>query len=137
VSAAAPRGLRALLALTDLGFLAYWSITALAAAQIVRIPPSYLYKGYHDPILTAWNWSFAPLDLAASAFGLAALAAVRAGRAWRGRAILSLALTSAAGGMAIGFWALSGDVDLSWWAPNLFLLAWPWLYLPRLVQAAG
>ncbi|MFZ4600988.1 MAG: DUF5360 family protein [Caulobacterales bacterium] len=131
-----PRGLAPLLAVTDVGFIVYWSVTGLAAAGVVQIPAAYLYKGYHDPMLVAWNWSFAPLDLAASFFGLAALAALRAGRAWRGLAIASLAFTSVAGGMAIAFWALSGDFDLGWWAPNLVLFAWPWLYLPSLMRDA-
>ena len=131
-----PRGLPTLLPVTDVGFILYWSITALAALSVLQIPAAYLYKGYHDPMLVAWNWSFAPLDLAASVIGLAALAALRAGRAWRGLAILSLAFTSVAGGMAIAFWAISGDFDWSWWAPNLFLMLWPWLYLPGLVRAA-
>jgi hypothetical protein len=131
-----PRGLAPLLAVTDVGFILYWSVTGLAAAGVVSIPAAYLYKGYHDPMLVAWNWSFAPLDLAASLLGLAALAALRAGRAWRGLAIASLAFTSVAGGMAIAFWALSGDFDLGWWAPNLVLFAWPWLYLPGLMRDA-
>jgi hypothetical protein len=130
-----PRGLPTLLAVTDIGFLVYWSITALAAAGVLQIPAAYLYKGYHDPMLVAWNWSFAPLDLAASLIGLTALAALRSERPWRGLAILSLAFTSVAGGMAIAFWALSGDFDWSWWAPNLVLALWPWIYLPALVRA--
>ncbi len=131
-----PRGLPTLLAVTDVGFILYWSITALAALGVLQIPAEYLYKGYHDPMLVAWNWSFAPLDLAASVIGLAALARLRAGRAWKGLAILSLAFTSVAGGMAIAFWAIEGDFDVSWWAPNLFLMLWPWLYLPALVRDA-
>lgn len=130
-----PPALRALLALTDVGFVLYWSVTALAAAKVVAIPEAYLYKGYHDPTLVAWNWSFAPLDLAASAFGFAALAMLARGKTWRGLAIVSLVLTSVAGGMAISFWAIEGDFDWSWWAPNLFLFAWPWLYLPKLIAA--
>jgi hypothetical protein len=127
-------GLRVLLAITDFGFLAYWSVTALAAMSILNIPAKYLYRGYHDPMLVAWNWSFAPLDIVASIAGLWALAALRANRKWRGLAVFSLALTSTAGAMAIAFWALSGDFDWSWWTPNLFLLLWPWLYLPRLIS---
>jgi uncharacterized membrane protein YfhO len=129
-------GLWALLAITDAGFVLYWSVTALAALGVLAIPPAYLYRGYHDPLLVAWNWSFAPLDLAASATGLAALSALRTARAWSGLAIVSLSLTSAAGGMAIAFWAISGDFDLVWWSANLFLLAWPLFYLPSLIESA-
>lgn len=52
----------------DLGFIAYWGITALHL-----IPGEYLFKDYDNPILMAWNWSFLPLDLFISATGLSSL----------------------------------------------------------------
>ncbi len=130
-------GLRWLVMATDIGFLAYWSVTAVVALQMLDVPASYLYRGYHDAALMAWNWSFAPLDIAASGLGLLALVQERSSKPWRGLALLSLAFTSVAGGMAIAFWAISGDFAMEWWAPNLFLFAWPWLYLPRLIGQAN
>ncbi|MFD9068996.1 DUF5360 family protein, partial [Streptomyces lasiicapitis] len=53
---------------TDLGFLAYWS-----AALLALIPAEYAYKDYGDPVMSDWNYSFLPLDVAASATGLASL----------------------------------------------------------------
>ena len=74
---------------------------------------------------------------AASVSGLLAVAAARRGAPFRGIAIVSLALTSCAGLMAVGYWAVALDFDPAWWAPNLFLLVWPWLFLPGLARAAG
>ena len=51
----------------DLGFIAYWAITLVGV-----ILDEYLFKDYDKPILSAWNWSFLPLDLAISASGLTA-----------------------------------------------------------------
>jgi hypothetical protein len=49
---------------------------------------------------------------------------------------LSLALTSCSGLMAISFWAIRGDFDLSWWLPNLFLLVYPLFFLPGFLRSA-
>jgi hypothetical protein len=115
---------------TDIGFLVYWLITALG-----RVPAEWAFNGYHDPVLVAWNWSFLPLDLLISATGLTALWVARSGRLdWRGLAIASLALTSASGLNAIAFWALRGEVDWQWWLPNLYLLLYPWAFLPGLLR---
>jgi hypothetical protein len=124
-----PRLLRPLFLVVDLGFIAYWAITLAGV-----IPAEYLFKDYDDPILQAWNWSFLPLDLGISATGLAALRRARTGRAWRSLAIVSLVLTPCSGLMAVSFWALRGDFDPAWWAPNLFLLLYPLFYLPRLMR---
>jgi hypothetical protein len=35
---------------------------------------------------------------------------------------------------AISFWAIRGDFDWVWWAPNLFLLVYPWWFLQALFQ---
>ena len=53
--------------IVDLGFIAYWAITLVGV-----ILDEYLFKDYDKPILSAWNWSFLPLDLAISASGLTA-----------------------------------------------------------------
>lgn len=122
------RGLRVLMLLTDLGFLAYWVVTL---AHL--IPAQYLFKDYDNPILMAWNWSFLPLDLLISATGLRALWLFRRGvDAWRPLAIISLTLTSCSGLQAISFWVLRSDFDPVWWIPNLFLLVYPWYFLWKL-----
>lgn len=59
------KSLRIFFLITDFGFILYWVITLLGI-----IPPTYLFKDYHNPILSAWNWSFLPLDLFVSITGL-------------------------------------------------------------------
>lgn len=130
-----PRGLRLFLGTVDVLMLVYWAVTALAATGVVALPPSALYKGYDQPLMVAWNWSFMPLDVAFALAGLASVRLARAGNArWRGYAIVSLALTMCAGGMAIGFWTLTRDFDPGWWVPNLILLLGPLVWLPRLLR---
>lgn len=123
----------ALMLLTDLGFLAYWLVTALRL-----LPEAWLFRGYHDPVLHDWNWSFAALDVLVSASGLTAWWWSRRDdpRA-PGLALVSLTLTSASGLMALSFWSLRGDFDPWWWAPNLFLAIFPLAFLPRFFAASS
>jgi hypothetical protein len=115
------------LVLTDLGFIFYW---ALAAFNL--FPSDWLYKDHDDPILTAWNWSFAPVDLAASLLGLSSLISARRGsESWSVLALLSVALTFCAGLMAVSFWAIRRDFDPVWWVLNLYLASWPLLAVPQ------
>ncbi|GAA1532614.1 hypothetical protein GCM10009678_13660 [Actinomadura kijaniata] len=111
--------------ITDVGLLLYWAVVFAGL-----IPPEYAYRDYTNPILSDWNHSFVPLDLAASLTGLASLCARAAQRPLM---TVSLTLTSTAGLQAIAFWALRGDFTLAWWLPNLFLLLFP---LPALVVLA-
>lgn len=118
------------LLITDLGFLAYWTITALGV-----LPADWLFKDYDNPIIQAWNWSFAPLDLLASGLGLAALASHRRDDPrWRGLASASVMLTFCAGFMAISFWTVRQDFDISWWLPNVYLTLWPIVALRELLR---
>lgn len=122
--------LRPYFLLVDFGFLLYWAFTLLH-----WIPPQYLFKDYDNPILQAWNWSFLPLDLAISGTGLSALYLWRRGHpSARPLALVSLVLTSCSGLMAVSFWALRGDFDPWWWAPNLFLLVYPLFFLPAFLK---
>lgn len=118
------------LLITDLGFVLYWALAGLNL-----IPPDLLYKDHEDPILIAWNWSFAPVDLAASALGLASLALARNGSgSWRLLSTLSVALTFCAGLMAVTFWAIRRDFDLVWWLPNIYLVIWPGFAVAQLLR---
>jgi len=128
-----PVGLPSFLLFTDIGFLLYWSITALHLIGVVHLPPDYLFKDYDNPLVFAWNWSFMPLDVALSLAGLTGMALWRRGHpAAFALVAFSLALTFCAGLMAIAFWVITGDFDLGWWLPNLFLMIWPLFYLPKL-----
>lgn len=121
---------------TDLGLIAYWSISLPLLLGFDVVPRAWLFKDYHDPIVYAWNWSFFPLDMVLSACGLLALRRhARGDASWRPLAAFSLALTFCAGLMAISFWAIRLDFDPAWWAANLFLAVWPCFFLPRLAGA--
>lgn len=118
------------LLITDLGFLFYWSAAALSL-----FPADWLYKDHDNPILIAWNWSFAPVDLAASLLGLASLMLARRRiGSWSLLSTLSVALTLSAGVMALSFWAIRGDFALAWWLPNLYLSLWPLLAVAQLIR---
>ena len=117
----------------DIGFILYWSITLLEL-----IPNEYLFKDYDNPILSAWNWSFLPLDLAISATGIGSIVLwQRGGEQWVPLALISLVLTSCSGLQAIAFWVIRGDFDPSWWLPNLFLLIYPLFFMRGLVSLSG
>ena len=129
------RSLALALMITDWLFIAYWTLSGLDKAGLIHIPADLLYANAHDPRVVAWNWSFFPLDIAFSIFGLAAVSASRRGKGlWRPLALISLVLTMVAGGMAVGYWALLGEFDPSWFLPNLALLLWPLAFLPGLVR---
>jgi len=105
------------------------------ALSLVNLPGEWLFKDYHDPQVMAWNWSFFPLDILLSATGLWALHRERRGHGdWRIWSAVSMTLTVCAGLMAISYWVLVGDFDVSWWAPNLFLMLWPIPFLVRLAR---
>ena len=115
---------------TDIAFIGYWLITALHL-----IPPEFLFQDYTNPILRAWNWSFLPLGLLISASGLGSLWAYRRGlKLWRSLALISLTLTMTSGLNAIAFWVIRGDWNPTWWIPNLYLLIYPFFFLPQLVR---
>lgn len=118
-----PVGLVWSLRITDYAMIAYWGVSALAVLGLLRLPPSYMYAGYGQPMMGAWNWSFAPLDLAFSLIGLFSLRlADRGDSRWRGYALISMSLTFCAGLMALAFWSIIGFFDASWWIPNLLLM---------------
>ncbi len=133
-----PRGLPLTLRLLDGGMLLYWSIATIACVGLLHLPREAMYAGYGTPLVDAWNWSFAPLDLAFAATGLLAVRLARRGdQRWRPLALVSLTLTFCAGLMAISYWALTGDFDPAWWLPNLALLAAALWWLPRLIGSRG
>ncbi|MDP9866493.1 MULTISPECIES: DUF5360 family protein [Streptosporangium] len=121
---------KALMLVTDIGFLVYFSVTGLGL-----VPPEWAFADYADPIMVSWNWSFLWIDVLAGATGLTSLHLIRRG-APNGPPLMlvSLVLTAASGLMAIAFWTLRGDFSPAWWIPNLYLLLFP---LPAIVRLAG
>lgn len=121
-----PAGLRWTFRLLDWGMITYWSIISLGALAIITLPKSFMYDGYGTPVIDAWNWSFAPLDILFAVLGLASIQLERRQDSrWKALAIASLSLTFCAGLMAIGFWAIRGDFNPSWWIPNILLMILP------------
>lgn len=130
-----PRGLPLTLRVIDIGMLVYWGIAAFACVGLLHLPSHVMYAGYGTPQVDAWNWSFAPLDLAFACTGLIAVRLARRGDLrWRPVALISLALTFCAGLMAVSYWSLTGDFDPAWWLPNLALLGVALWWLPRLID---
>lgn len=125
------RALRPFFLVVDVGFLLYWIVTALGL-----LPKALLFRDYGEPLVTAWNWSFLPLDLAISATGLTSLTLMRR-RDPRAAplALGSLVLTSASGLMALAFWTARCDFAFAWWAPNAFLLLYPVAFFGPVTRA--
>lgn len=114
----------------DIGFIFYWLITLAGF-----IPEELLFKDYDNPILSAWNWSFLPLDLFISFTGLWSIHLWRQNRdIWIPLALISLVLTFCSGLQAIAFWTLRADFDPGWWLPNLFLLLYPLFFMKPLIN---
>ena len=67
---AMPCGLPTFLRITDLAMLGYWAVNIAAVLGLVSLPLAAMYSGYGTPIVDAWNWSFAPLDIAFAGAGL-------------------------------------------------------------------
>ncbi len=119
------RKTRTLLLTIDFGFILYWLIIG-----INLIPHDWVFQNYDDPNVRAWNWSFLPLDIAASVTGFIGIK----GKGNRGLLIISSTLTSVAGGMAIAFWSIQGFFNLGWWTPNIFLFASGLTILSKLLK---
>ncbi|MEO1476547.1 MAG: DUF5360 family protein, partial [Pseudomonadota bacterium] len=119
-----------------IGFIVYWSVTAIAAVGWLNLPPEWLFQDYQEPNIVAWNWSFMPLDILASLTGLYAVAMASGARAWQKAALISMTLTFCAGFMAICFWIFQGSFDVSWWAANLFLMLWPLLLARQVLKSS-
>lgn len=123
---------------TDVAFLIYWTIAALLELGALDIPRDMMYADYDNPRVSAWNWSFFPLDVIFSVVGLMAVHASRNGNPiWRPLAIVSLVLTMTAGGMAIAYWTLLSEYFPAWYISNLILLIWPLFFLPSLIRQSG
>ncbi|WP_194819978.1 DUF5360 family protein [Nocardia sp. XZ_19_385] len=124
---------KVLLLVTDALLMVYWIAVAVDA-----IPKDAAFRDYTNPVVQAWNWSFFPLDLAASIFGFAGVYLVRV-RHRLGWIVLTvgLTLTFCAGFMAISFWAYYGDFSVVWWGSNALLMIVPALVFGLLVFDRG
>ena len=109
---------KAIVWVIDVGFIVYWSLIVFRA-----LPPEVMFEGYELREVQAWNWSFFPLDILAAITGIIGQTTKRLnGSVFL---IISLVLTSVAGGMALAYWVVLGYFDILWWLPNLVLLLFP------------
>jgi Family of unknown function (DUF5360) len=124
--------LTALMLFTDVAFVVYWTIVYFGL-----LPDAYLFSDYKNPTVSDWNYSFVPLDLLISLTGFVALGLRRRGaRTWRSVCFVSLTLTFCSGLQAVAFWAVRREFDPAWWAVNVFLMAYPLLFLRALFEEA-
>lgn len=124
------------LLITDIGFISYWALSLPLLLGWDLLPGEWLFKDYKNPLVVAWNWSFFPLDMVLSICGLLGLRLYSTGHpAWRPMLSFSLALTFCAGFMALCYWIIRLDFDLSWWLPNAFIMLWPLYFLPKIYQS--
>jgi hypothetical protein len=114
------------LLIIDFGFIFYWLLIALNL-----IPHDWVFQNYDDPNVRAWNWSFLPLDIAASITGFMGIK----GKGNLALIVISSTLTTVAGGMALAFWGIQGFFNLGWWLPNIFLFVTGLTILIRLVTS--
>ncbi|GKV56782.1 hypothetical protein NCCP2222_27290 [Sporosarcina sp. NCCP-2222] len=116
----------------DVSFILYFGATALK-----MIPLEYAYSDYTNPIMVAWNWSFFPLDMAISITGLTSIYLHRKNRPeWKPFALISLVLTFCSGLMAISYWSIRLEFDMSWWTLNLVLMLYPLFFIPRFIKGS-
>ena len=109
---------KAIVWVIDVWFIVYWSLIVFRA-----LPPEVMFEGYELREVQAWNWSFFPLDILAAITGIIWQTTKRLnGSVFL---IISLVLTSVAGGMALAYWVVLGYFDILWWLPNLVLLLFP------------
>lgn len=126
------RQVKPFLLVTDILFSVYWAVTILVAIGLLAISPEYLYNDYYNEYVTAWNWSFFPLDVLFAVTGFWAVRLHAQGSPnWFPMAFLSMVLTFCAGFMAISYWTIRQEFDPAWWVPNMLLVLWPLMFLPR------
>lgn len=109
---------KAIVWVIDIGFIAYWSLIIFRA-----LPPEVMFEGYELREVQAWNWSFFPLDILAAITGIIGQTTKRLNSSVF--LVISLVLTSVAGGLALAYWAVLGYFEILWWLPNLVLLLFP------------
>lgn len=103
----------------DISFIIYWG-----AALLDLFPGEMLFNNYHDDVITAWNWSFFPIDIIASFIGLSSIYIYKKNvnrHLAMQLANISLSMIFCAGMMALSFWVLTEDYSISWWVANLYL----------------
>ncbi|SMR70819.1 hypothetical protein SAMN04488030_0432 [Aliiroseovarius halocynthiae] len=114
--------LRHLTTLTEILMASYWLFAFLLAFGLISIDPSLMYSDYENPRVVAWNWSFFPIDIAFVLLGLTATFADLKPALRERLSAIAATLMLCAGGMAISYWVMTQEFDVTWWAVNLWLI---------------
>ena len=107
---------------TEIAMLLYWLLAGSLVLGLISIDPSLMYSDYQNPLVVAWNWSFFPIDVAFSAIGLTARFGTTAGHLKFKLEVIAAVLMLCAGLMAVSYWTITGDFDVTWWSMNLWLI---------------
>lgn len=102
--------------------LFYWFLAGALSLGLISIDPSLMYSDYQNPLVIAWNWSFFPIDIAFAIIGLTARFGTKAGQVRFKLEIIASVLMFCAGLMAVSYWMITGDFDLTWWGMNIWLI---------------
>lgn len=113
---------KTLTTITEVAMLLYWVLAGALALGLISIDPSLMYSDYQNPLVVAWNWSFFPIDVAFAIIGLTARFGAVAGHLRFKLEITAAVLMLCAGLMAISYWTITGDFDLTWWSMNIWLI---------------
>ncbi len=108
--------------ITEIAMLLYWALAGALASNLISIDPSMMYSDYENPLVVAWNWSFFPIDVAFAIIGLMARFGVQAGPLRFKLEVIASVLMLCAGLMAVSYWTITGDFDLTWWGMNIWLI---------------
>lgn len=107
---------------TEIAMLLYWLLAGALALELITIDPSLMYSDYQNPMVIAWNWSFFPIDVAFATIGLTARFCSMSGQLKFKLEVTSAVLMLCAGVMAVSYWTITGDFDVTWWSMNVWLI---------------
>lgn len=107
---------------TEIAMLLYWLLAGALVLDLISVDPSLMYSDYQNPLVIAWNWSFFPIDFAFAVIGLTARFGAIHGVLRLKLEVTAAVLMMCAGLMAISYWILTGEFDLTWWSMNIWLI---------------
>ena len=114
--------LRTATTITELAMLAYWVLAGALVLKLISIDPALMYSDYENPLVIAWNWSFFPIDVAFAFAGLSARFGTFAEQTKFKLRTIGSVLMICAGVMAVSFWTITGDFNITWRGVNLWLI---------------
>ena len=116
--------------ITDSLFFVYWSVSLIICLGGFKPPASLMYKDYQLRHVESWNWSFFPIDMIFTTTGFLSLYLdTKPSMVYKLYskliALISLICVHIAGNMAISYWILMNEYDVSWFLMNAMISIWP------------